>query len=145
MPNSGASFLDLLRSSMNGNQSALANEPRGQILARRQVTSPSPTSQNRRCAKMRHRAVITEIGTGTGVEEKRGRVSSERQHSTPAGHAGSSAATPGDAELYMVSLLLGVIVAIVFVLWLALITVSTGTFRIERHAHHHHMYLDGRR
>ena len=52
--------------------------------------------------------------------------------------------TPADVGLYMDSLLL-VFVAILFVLWLALVTLSTGNFRIRRHAHRHRFYINAHR
>jgi hypothetical protein len=45
----------------------------------------------------------------------------------------------------MGSLPLLVTVAILFVLWLVLVTLSTGNFRLKRHAHRHGLYLGGHR
>lgn len=47
-------------------------------------------------------------------------------------------------ELYMGSLLLLVIVAILFVLWLVLVTLSTGNVRTKRHIHRGGFHPGGR-
>ena len=58
--------------------------------------------------------------------------------------AGTSAATPGEGPGCMDSILLLFVVAILFVLWLVLVTFSTCNFQMKRHVHHHGFHLGGR-
>ena len=44
----------------------------------------------------------------------------------------------------MDSILLLFVVAILFVLWLVLVTLSTCNFQMKRHVHHHGFHLGGR-
>ena len=95
-------------------------------------------------AKTHHVRPITEFPHPRCYKRNEGRVSSESQHSTSAKQSGHERGDARRRPSCMDSILLLFVVAILFVLWLVLVTFSTCNFQMKRHVHHHGFHLGGR-